>query len=153
MRLLAPPEPSADKPGGVASIGRGKQRFVDVGCHLCHTPSFTSDPGAAIEALRNKPVNLYSDLALHGMGPGLADNVRQGQANASEFRSAPLWGLGQRIFLLHDGRTRDLRQAILAHRSAANDQTKASEANKIINQFDALTETDKQDLFNFLRSL
>ena len=117
MRLLAPPAPSASVPGGATSITNGKALFASVGCALCHTPSFTTG-NAAVAALRNKPVNLYSDLLVHDMGDGLADGISQGQAGPREFRTAPLWGLGQRIFFLHDGRTSDLVAAIRAHQSA-----------------------------------
>ena len=146
MRLLAPPAPSATEPGGAQSIANGKAAFNSVGCALCHTPSFTTD-NSAVAALRNKPVNLYSDLLVHDMGKGLADGVSQGQAGPSEFRSAPLWGLGQRIFFLHDGRTSDLIAAIRAH------QSPQSEANSVISSFEGLSEPQKQDLLNFLRSL
>jgi CxxC motif-containing protein (DUF1111 family) len=108
---------------------------------------------AAVAALRNQPVNLYSDLLLHDMGPGLADGVSQGQAGPREFRTAPLWGLGQRIYFLHDGRTRDLLLAIKAHRSGGSSNGDASEANTVIGQFEALSESEKQDVLNFLRSL
>src|SRR5204862_498232 len=83
------------------------------GCALCHTPTLTTG-NAAVAALREQPVNLYSDLLVHDMGPGLGDGVSQGQAGPREFRTAPLWGLGQRLFLLHDGRTTDLKEAIRA---------------------------------------
>ncbi|MEP7305764.1 MAG: di-heme oxidoredictase family protein [Acidobacteriota bacterium] len=145
MRLLAPPTPSRDTPGGAPSIANGKSLFSAVGCTLCHAPSFTTG-NSAITALRYKPVNLYSDLLLHDMG-GLADGISQGQAGPSEFRTAPLWGLGQRIFFLHDGRTSDLVAAIRAHQSTR------SEANAVIDGFQALSEDQKQDLLNFLRSL
>ncbi|MFL6712208.1 MAG: di-heme oxidoredictase family protein, partial [Sulfurifustis sp.] len=92
-------------------------------------------------------------LAVHDMGPGLADSVTQGQAQGGEFRTAPLWGLGQRIFFLHDGRTKDLITAINAHKSAANATFEASEANGVVDRFNALSDTSKQDLLNFLRSL
>ena len=94
-----------------------------------------------------------SDLLLHRMGPGLADEIPQGVATGDEFRTAPLWGLGQRIFFLHDGRTSDLVQAIREHRSNANSTYKASEANKVIDNFDDLGDSSKRDLLNFLRSL
>jgi len=106
-----------------------------------------TDPNSNVAALRNKPANLYSDLLLHEMGENLADGISQGQAEGNEFRTAPLWGLGQRIFFLHDGRTSDLMQAILEHRSTK------SEANEVIHQYTRLSEKDKQDLLNFLRSL
>jgi CxxC motif-containing protein (DUF1111 family) len=103
--------------------------------------------------LRNRPVNLYSDLLVHDMGPGLADGIRQGQAGPREFRTAPLWGLGQRLFLLHDGRTSDLREAIRAHGGGSFFTFDASEANGVVRNFDALQESQKQDVLNFLRSL
>src|SRR5215813_15187259 len=99
MRFLAPPTPSPDTPGGSASIGRGSRLFDSVGCALCHAPSMQTG-NAAVAALRNKAVNLYSDLLTHDMGDGLADGVSQGQAGPREFRTAPLWGLGQRLFFL-----------------------------------------------------
>ena len=87
------------------------------------------------------------------MGPGLANDVVQGEAGPDEFRTAPLWGLGPRIFLLHDGRTTDLAEAIQAHRSVGNGRFRPSEANGVIDRFNRLAEQDKQDLYNFLRSL
>jgi CxxC motif-containing protein (DUF1111 family) len=152
MRLLAPPQPSMSMPGGAASIGRGRSTFGAVGCALCHTPMLQTG-ASSVAALSNKPVNLFSDLILHNMGPGLADEVSQGAAAGDEFRTAPLWGLGQRIFLLHDGRTSDLISAVRAHKSAGNTQYRASEANAIVDRFHALPESGKQDLLNFLRSL
>jgi CxxC motif-containing protein (DUF1111 family) len=93
MRLLAPPKPSATVPGGSDSIGRGLAAFNQAGCGLCHTPALTS--GNATTAVPSGQVaNLFSDLAVHHMGPGLADGIAQGQAGPDEFRTAPLWGLG-----------------------------------------------------------
>ena len=146
QRFLAPPTPSTDRPGGRASIARGRQAFEGTGCALCHTPSLNTGH-SSVAALREKPVNLFSDLLVHDMGDGLADGVTQGQAGPREFRTAPLWGLGQRIFFLHDGRTSDLSQAIEAHRS------NGSEANEVTRRFKELRESTKQDLLNFLRSL
>ncbi len=146
MRFLAPPTPSPDTPGGAQSIGNGKNLFSSIGCALCHTPTLTTG-NATVAALRNQPVNLYSDLLIHDMGVGLADGVSQGQAGPREFRTAPLWGLGQRIFFLHDGRTADLYVAIQAHAS------QGSEAYGVVANFNALWATQKQDLLNFLRSL
>jgi CxxC motif-containing protein (DUF1111 family) len=98
-------------------------------------------------ALSNQPVNLFSDLLVHHMGKGLADGITQGGAGPDEFRTAPLWGVGQRIFFLHDGRTSNLVQAIEAHKS------RGSEANKIIERFHRLRIEEQQDIINFLRSL
>ena len=139
-------------PGGASSIGSGRNLFVKVGCVLCHTSTLkTAD--VTVAALSNKPVNLYSDLLLHNMGPGLADDILQGEAKGDEFRTAPLWGLGQRVFFLHDGRTNDLLEAIQAHKSVGNSKFGPSEANGVIQNFNALDERQKQDVLNFLRSL
>ncbi len=153
MRFLAPPTPSATAPGGPSSIGRGAQQFNNVGCGLCHTPVLMTG-NSTVAALANQKAALYSDLALHNMGPRLADNIQQGQAGPDEFRTAPLWGLGQRIFLLHDGRTTDLVQAIEAHASGSpRSSGGSSEANQVISNFNNLNDGAQQDLLNFLRSL
>jgi len=151
-RFLAAPTPSPDTPGGAASIARGRNLFNSTGCALCHTPTLTTG-NAAVAALRNQAVNLFSDLLVHDMGPRLADGVTQGQAGPSEFRTAPLWGLGQRLFFLHDGRTSDLLEAIRAHKSGSIFTRDASEANAVIGNFNHLRENQKQDVLNFLRSL
>jgi CxxC motif-containing protein (DUF1111 family) len=150
MRMLAPPTPLPDTPSTV----RGRATFEKIGCALCHTPSFTTGKMVASgsstspsAALSNQPVNLFSDLLVHNMGRGLADGITQGGAGPDEFRTAPLWGVGQRIFFLHDGRTTDLVEAVEAHRSGG------SEANKIIDRFNRLTVRQQQDIINFLRSL
>jgi CxxC motif-containing protein (DUF1111 family) len=147
MRLLAPPQPSITTPGGSASIGRGQTLFATVGCETCHHNSFSTVASRITSSLDNASADLYSDLQIHHMGTTLADNVAQGTAGGDEFRTAPLWGLGQRIFFLHDGRTSDLVSAISAHSSTG------SEANTTILNFNALTSTQKQDVLNFLRSL
>ena len=146
MRLLAAPA-AVNSYGNIttASINRGSDLFDQTGCVLCHTRSFTTGP-SPVDALSNKPVRLFSDLLVHNMGV-LADGVSQGNAGADEFRTAPLWGLGQRIFFLHDGRTSDLVQAIRAHSS------QGSEGNRSVDRFNSLSEFQKQDLLNFLRSL
>jgi CxxC motif-containing protein (DUF1111 family) len=146
MRLLAPPEPSKNVPGGLVSIEKGRKLFATVGCIYCHTSHFTTGE-SEIPQLSKKPVNLYSDLLLHNMGKKLADGISQGQAKGDEFRTAPLWGLGQRTWLMHDGRTSDLIKAIEEHES---DQ---SEASKSVQEFSKLQKQSKQDLLNFLRSL
>jgi CxxC motif-containing protein (DUF1111 family) len=82
------------------------------------------------------------------MGSGLADGITQGNAGPDEFRTAPLWGIGQRIFFLHDGRTSDLMEAILAHGSQGSEAQRVTEAFQVF-----LSKSQKQDLLNFLRSL
>lgn len=146
MRFLDQPAPACTGTGCSSSIQNGRNDFMNVGCALCHTPSMTTPPSYT-PALSNITANLFSDLLVHDMGSGLADGISQGAAGPDEFRTAPLWGLGQRIFFLHDGRTSDLRVAITQHASSG------SEANGVINQFNRLTESQKQDLLNFLRSL
>jgi len=142
MRFLNPPAAAAS----TASTTNGSQLFKSIGCAQCHTPTLMTG-NSTVDALRNKAANLFSDLALHDMGSGLADNVLQGQAGPDEFRTAPLWGVGQRIFFLHDGRTADLLAAIKDHASAG------SEANTVINMFNSLPVQQQQDVLNFLRSL
>jgi CxxC motif-containing protein (DUF1111 family) len=152
MRFLDQPTPSTTTPGGANSITEGRNLFVNIGCALCHTPSMTTG-NATVVALRNKQVNLFSDLAIHNMGPGLADDIAQGEARGDEFRTAPLWGLGKRVFFLHDGRTSSLLTAIQAHGSNGNSRYQNSEANAVINSYNALSPAQKQNLANFLRSL
>jgi CxxC motif-containing protein (DUF1111 family) len=149
MRLLAASTPMPD----TDTIVRGRKLFGDVGCAMCHTPTLHTGKKIAVEALQDKDVNLYSDLVLHNMGPGLADDVSQGNAAGDEFRTAPLWGLGKRIFFLHDGRTKDLVEAIQAHAGFGGGQYVPSEANQVVGQYNRLNEIEKQHLLNFLRSL
>jgi CxxC motif-containing protein (DUF1111 family) len=150
MRMLAPPTPAPDTPATV----NGRALFVKTGCIHCHTPSFTTGKmiasGSSMSpsaALSNRPVNLFSDLLVHHMGKDLADGVTQGSAGPDEFRTAPLWGVGQRVFFLHDGRTNNLVEAIEAHGS------KGSEASKVIDRFNGLKARERQDIITFLRSL
>jgi CxxC motif-containing protein (DUF1111 family) len=143
MRLLAPPQPTTSMPSQL----HGQTVFIDIGCDSCHHQTFTTSPSAFTTDLGNARANLYSDLELHHMGTGLADNVVQGNAGGDQFRTAPLWGIGQRLWFLHDGRTNNLLTAITAHQSTN------SEANSVILNFNALSVSDKQDVINFLRSL
>jgi CxxC motif-containing protein (DUF1111 family) len=148
VQFLAAPTPVPDTP----SIVLGRQLFDQVGCALCHTPVLRTG-ASLIGALRNKRAELYSDMLVHHMGPGLADRIVVVSAGPDEFRTAPLWGLGQRIFLMHDGRTKDLREAIESHRSAGNALFVASEANAVIDAWDALSEVQKRTVLEFLRGL
>jgi len=161
MRQLAPPQPAPFS----ASARRGQHLFgtgVDnpgVGCFLCHTPTMVTGPRHETEALQNLQANLYSDLLIHHMGSGLADNVTQGLAQGDMFRTTPLWGVGQRMFFLHDGRTDDLLTAIKAHASDLDGNRQGgnsyppSEASAVIQRFNALAPADKQAILDFLRSL
>jgi CxxC motif-containing protein (DUF1111 family) len=150
MRMLAPPVPAPSAPSTVS----GRAVFDQVGCVHCHTPMFTTGKAIASgsstspsKALSNQPVNLFSDLLVHHMGRGLADGITQGGAGPDEFRTAPLWGIGQRVFFLHDGRTNNLVEAIGAH------QSPGSEASAVVRHFEKLSVQQQQELIDFLRSL
>jgi Di-haem oxidoreductase, putative peroxidase len=173
MRFVDAPQPATLS----ASAQHGKDVFNAVGCALCHTPSFktpgTPAPASPSEeigphsvALRGQEVNLFSDLLVHHMGATLADNIVQGNAGPDEFRTTPLWGLGTRLFFLHDGRTSDLKVAIQDHFSrrfsdGGDNPSKdyrsytygPSEANGVVERFNDLSEADKQAVLDFLRSL
>jgi CxxC motif-containing protein (DUF1111 family) len=135
MRMLAPPAPAP----GTTSTANGRVLFTSIGCVHCHTPSFTTGKTIASgssklpsAALSNQTVNIVSDLLVHHMGRGCADGITQGSAGPDEFRTAPLWGVGQRVFSLHDGGTTNLVEAIAAHKS------KDSEAIRVIDRFNRL---------------
>jgi CxxC motif-containing protein (DUF1111 family) len=132
-----------------ASVGQGQQVFSNVGCSACHIPTQHTNPvGSSFDpTFSNVDFQPFSDFALHTMGTGLADNVSQGGASGTQFRTAPLWGVGQRIYFLHDGRTNNLVTAIEQHASSG------SEANQVIENFNMLSPSDAQALVNFLRSL
>ncbi len=174
MRLLAPATPATP----TQSTTNGSNLFNQVGCNLCHSTSLTA-AASPFTGMSNVTYHPYSDFALHHMGAGLADGVHQGGAGVDQFRTAPLWGLGQRLFFLHDGRTSDLVQAIKAHFFSTNQNCEQvsnaelfyvlttnsvyepevssnvcnSEANSVINKYNALTSSQQQDLLSFLRSL
>jgi CxxC motif-containing protein (DUF1111 family) len=152
MRFLAAPPTGPVVLNGntvsASAISAGASLFSAIGCATCHNAS----PGKTqtsnfVSALSKQPVPAFSDIEIHHMGTGLADNVSQGGAGGDQFRSAPLWGLGQRIFLLHDGRTTNLLTAIGDHSS------NGSEANTVIQNFNSLNSTQQQELLDFLRSL
>jgi CxxC motif-containing protein (DUF1111 family) len=152
MRFLAPPTPGEVMLNGqqvaATSIANGSALFSSIGCATCHNPTpGTTQASNFAPGLSNIPVPAFSDLEIHKMGIRLEDQVSQGGAGGTQFRTAPLWGLGQRIFLLHDGRTTDLYTAIVDHKSSG------SEANVVVTHFSSLTTKQQQDLLNFLRSL
>ncbi len=142
MRLAAGPTPAP----ATSSTTAGLRAFNNVGCNLCHLASHTT--GLSVFTNQsNVTYSPFSDVALHDMGNGLADQISQGQAAGDQFRTAPLWGIGQRLFFLHDGRTSNLLTAIEDHAS------RGSEANTVIGNFNALSPTSQQNILNFLRSL
>ncbi len=142
MRLTAPPAPATP----TVSTQNGQTMFTRIGCSLCHSPSLTT-AASVFTGMGNVTYHPFSDFAVHHMGAGLADGVTQGGAGPDQFRTAPLWGVGQRFFFLHDGRTSDLLAAIRAHAGSG------SEANSVISIFNSLNSSQIQDILNFLRSL
>jgi CxxC motif-containing protein (DUF1111 family) len=163
MRLSAAPKPTTS----TTSELNGASLFKSIGCTLCHTQTLTAEE-SVFTGQSGVSFQPYTDVALHHMGPGLADHVSQGNAGPDEFRTAPLWGVGQRIFFLHDGRAGPsnggLLRAILAHdsvnTSCVSGQTFTSdgvacrsEATTVTEQFEALSVSQQQDILNFLRSL
>ncbi len=150
-----------------SSCVNGQTQFNTIGCILCHTASATdvgikgfTTPQSTVAALSDVQVNLYSDLLVHHMGVCDADNITQGQAAGDEFRTAPLWGIGQRGFFMHDGRTTSIVTAVEEHADGYQ-QTGCtgigsyppSEADAVIQNFNKLSEKNQQDLINFLRTL
>jgi len=165
MRFLDAPKPA---PFSESAL-RGQQLFgtgpssPGIGCFACHTPTMVTPARSETPALQQLTVHPYTDLLIHHMGKGLADDITQGRASGDMFRSTPLWGVGQRRFFLHDGRTDDLMKAIEAHFSPGSEcedrgQSSArcygpSEANTVISLFRGLSASDKQALLDFLRAL
>jgi CxxC motif-containing protein (DUF1111 family) len=142
MRLSAGPTPAAQTNTTV----QGMDEFVNIGCSDCHIAGH--ETGSSIFTNQSfVSFQPFSDFALHDMGTGLQDQVSQGGANGLQFRSAPLWGIGQRIFFLHDGRTTNIVTAIEDHKS------QGSEANEVINNFNRLSGSNQQAIVDFLRSL
>ena len=182
MRFNAPPAPATAPfvtQNGVsisaASVANGQSQFNAVGCANCHSSGLTT-AASEFEDLSNVTYQPFSDFALHHMGATLADGISQGIAGPDEFRTAPLWGIGQRLFFMHDGRAGDLLSAIEAHVSPLKECASVtsletfevagdffspfspsifcgSEADAVISNFNALSASNQQDLLNFLRSL
>jgi CxxC motif-containing protein (DUF1111 family) len=142
MRLSNAPTPAAPTNTSVT----GSNAFVNIGCGRCHIPQHTTAQ-SPFGGQSNVTFTPLTDLALHDMGVGLQDQVSQGAANGRQFRTAPLWGLGQRVFFLHDGRTNNLITAIQAHASTG------SEANQVVSNFNLLPAATRQALLVYLRSL
>lgn len=146
VRLLAPP-----RRGEITEeVRKGETLFMSMGCASCHVPSLRTGP-SPVPQLSNVEARLYSDLLLHDLGPALADNRPDGEANGFEWRTTPLWGLrlvaenlGGTPFFLHDGRTSDLSEAIRLH---------GGEAEKTRRAFVGLSETDRGVVMVFLNSL
>lgn len=134
-----------------AAVKRGKQLFVgQLNCAGCHTPKQQTAAAAPIAALANQTIRPYTDLLLHDMGPGLADGRPDYEATGQEWRTPPLWGVGlfqtvsHHTFYLHDGRARNLEEAILWH---------GGEAERAKQGFVQLPPDDRAAVLRFLGSL
>jgi len=131
-------------------VVRGKQLFVTASCVKCHTQSFVTGPYHPMGELRNQTIRPYTDLLLHDMGPGLADNMGEEGTSASEWRTAPLWNIGLSAGVsggqgyLHDGRARTIEEAILWH---------GGEAEQAKENFRNMPAADRADIIKFIRSL
>ncbi len=129
---------------------RGERLFEQARCSSCHVPKLVTGSSSPIAALREQTIRPYTDLLLHDMGPELADGRPDFDASGSEWRTSPLWGLGlvatvsKHTFLLHDGRARDVREAILWH---------GGEAAAARDAFRAMSRDDRAALLAFLGSL
>lgn len=146
QNLAVPARRDMGKPGVLA----GKKAFYETGCASCHTPKFVTRRDAPNKAQSFQLIWPYSDFLLHDMGEGLADGQAVGVANGNEWRTPPLWGIGltKRVnghtFFLHDGRARNLTEAILWH---------GGEAQKARDGFAALPAQERANLIKFLESL
>ncbi|WP_143870375.1 di-heme oxidoredictase family protein [Catenovulum sediminis] len=147
----------------------GEDLFSQIGCADCHRPTYVTSEFHPLAELRGQTIHPYTDMLLHDMGAGLADNLADGNATGAEWRTAPLWGLGHavdvmvrdakandsvsiaqsgddinRVGFLHDGRARTIEEAILWH---------GGEAQASADAYQALTEPEKADILSFLNSL
>ena len=135
---------------GDRQVLRGKKLFYDAGCTSCHTPKFVTSRAAPDKAQRFQLIWPYSDFLLHDMGEGLADHRPVGDASGSEWRTQPLWGIGLtqtvngHTLFLHDGRARNLAEAILWH---------GGEAQASRDAYAAMDAADRAALHRFLESL
>ena len=130
---------------------QGETLFASAGCAKCHTPQFTTSSTSAMAEVRDQTISPYTDLLLHDMGPDLADNMGEGIAAGSEWRTAPLWNIGHTAGVneageayLHDGRAETLEEAILWH---------GGEAEASRNIFCDMSAADRAAIIAFLKSL
>ena len=144
---LAPPR---RKDVNSPAVLRGKEVFYAANCIACHTPKYRTGVETDVDALKNQVIWPYTDLLLHDMGEGLADNRPEGRATGREWKTPPLWGIGhtkdvsKHTFFLHDGRARNLTEAILWH---------DGEAQAARDVFANLSKQDRDAMLAFLNSL
>ena len=141
--------PARRKPDD-AEVLKGKQIFYRIGCASCHNPKFVTGDVQGQPHLSHQLIWPYTDMLLHDMGEGLADNRPEGAATGSEWRTPPLWGVGLtetvsgHTLFLHDGRARNVTEAILWH---------GGEAEAARNKFAELSKADRDALLAFVNSL
>jgi CxxC motif-containing protein (DUF1111 family) len=144
--LAVPARRAADDP----TVLRGKQLFYETGCIGCHVPKLATRRDWEVPALGGQLIWPYTDLLLHDMGEGLADHRPEGSADGREWRTPPLWGTGLtetvngHTYFLHDGRARNLTEAILWH---------GGEAQAARDAFTAMSKADRDAMLAFLNSL
>lgn len=131
-------------------VRRGERLFLQAKCDICHVPSLRTGPSAAMPWARTLTISPFTDLLLHDMGPGLADNRPEFLASGTEWRTPPLWGLGLQpavnghLDLLHDGRARDFVEAILWHDGQAASSRE---------HFRHMSAQDREAMIKFLGSI
>ena len=146
-RVLAVP---MQRDAAAPPVERGRRLFTDAGCTACHVPTMSTGDASPVALLRNATFHPYTDLLLHDMGEGLADDRRDGDATGREWRTPPLWGIGLvetvngHTRFLHDGRARNLEEAVLWH---------GGEAQRSRDRFMAMPAADRKALLAFLESL
>ncbi|HSD11302.1 MAG TPA: di-heme oxidoredictase family protein [Candidatus Binatia bacterium] len=144
--LAVPARRDVDDPG----VRRGERLFTSIGCAACHVATLTTGELEGYPELSRQTIHPYTDLLLHDMGEGLADHRPDHAADGFEWRTAPLWGIGlvetvnQHSFFLHDGRARDLTEAILWH---------GGEGEESRELFRSLAASDREALIRFMESL
>ena len=144
--LAVPARRNVDDP----KVIQGEQLFAQAQCATCHTPTHRTGVFPGIPSVSNQTIHPYTDLLLHDMGPDLADNRPDFQATGTEWRTPPLWGIGLvrtvngHTNFLHDGRARDLLEAILWH---------GGEAEKSRDMTLEMSQTERDALIAFLESL
>jgi CxxC motif-containing protein (DUF1111 family) len=144
--LAVPARRDVDDP----HVRRGEDLFQQIGCAGCHLPTLVTGDIPEAPALSAQRIHLYTDLLLHDMGPGLADDRPDFAADGREWRTAPLWGVGliqtvnRHTNLLHDGRARGFAEAILWH---------GGEAESAREVFRSLPPEQRAALIRFLESL
>ncbi|WP_306151299.1 di-heme oxidoredictase family protein [Roseovarius sp. MMSF_3281] len=144
--LAVPARRDVDSP----EVLRGREVFFETGCAACHWPNYVTHRLKGNDPASFQLIWPYSDLLLHDMGPGLADNRPEGRANGQEWRTAPLWGIGMtetvsdHTYFLHDGRARSLLEAVLWH---------GGEAQAARDRVVEMSPGDRSTLIRFLESL